>query len=171
MRLQIIYDGNRTVLSAFVALWLASIGVWIFVVVKGYKAIVMPDFLQLPHEARCAPGNIPAWAAMGWGISVVFDSAVLFATWKALQAFKKTNSRHSLRSREWIWVSNLAYFGTSTFFNISCLLAEVLVHNRVLSHLPAPCAFVLHTVVASRLVLASKGMSIDFWTQDDQAKL
>ncbi|CAO1632067.1 unnamed protein product [Sympodiomycopsis kandeliae] len=157
LRLSIIYDGDRRIVTFFTCFLLTCVTTWLVVLAKGYQSIEVPTVYRAPHTGKCAPGPIPAWCSISWAISTAYDASVLLATWIALRRYEKSPSRKSIRTRRWIWNSNFIFFSTSIFFNVACMLAELLFKDNSLKHLPAPVSYVMHVVVASRLVLASKG--------------
>lgn len=88
----------------------------------------------------------------------MFDLVVLVATVARLRRIDQDRLwGHAARTHGWLWTSSLIYFSVATAVNLSCFLAELLVDDSVLSQIPTSIAFVMHVVVASRLVLASKG--------------
>lgn len=88
----------------------------------------------------------------------VFDLVILVATVARLLRIQHENLwGHHARMHRWLWTSSMIYFSVTTAVNLSCFLAELLVKDAVLSQIPTSIAFVIHVVVASRLVLASKG--------------
>lgn len=91
-------------------------------------------------------------------IACVFDLVILVATVARLLRIQHENLwGHHARMHRWLWTSSMIYFSVTTAVNLSCFLAELLVKDAVLSQIPTSIAFVIHVVVASRLVLASKG--------------
>lgn len=157
MRLSIIYDSDRRVLVPFIGMLVACVAIWCVVMAIGYRSESIATEFQVPHGGKCRPGKIPDWCAISWAAATVYDAAVLIATWVALRKYKKSSSRKSLRTRRWIWSSNLLFFSTSILFNVACLVTELAVRDEILKHLAAPVSFVMHVVVASRLVLDAKG--------------
>lgn len=157
MRLSIIYEKDRRVMTGFTVLLIACVAVWTVVIVEGYESYEVPEPIRIPRSGKCTPGHIPRWCSVSWAASTVYDGSIFAATLIALQKYKRSASRKSLRTQRWIWNSNLVFFSVAIVFNILSLVTEVVVEDDVLKHLPAPVSFVMHVVVASRLVLASKG--------------
>ncbi|PWN26300.1 hypothetical protein BDZ90DRAFT_261616 [Jaminaea rosea] len=166
-RLKIMYCDSRRVMFPLVGLWCISIGVWAYIVHHGFHGVRVPDETQVPWGPKCKPNVNRNLAPIGWMISFVFDLVVLVATVARLRRIDQDRLwGHAARTHRWLWTSSLIYFSVATAVNLSCFLAELLVDDSVLSQIPTSIAFVMHVVVASRLVLASKGWIGDYEADD-----
>lgn len=168
MRLNIIFARQKAVMALFTFLWAGCIGLWLFVTTR-LHATEMPKMIQFPYGPTCMTGRFPKIGAIAWGGSIVFDSVVFVATLIRFRNASKTKGAKNvqLRSRKWIFRSNLYYFGASFFFNAAMLISALFVNDPVLSNVGNSLAFAIHCCVATRLVFNTRGWSTNGSVDDE----
>lgn len=168
MRLNIIFARQKAVMALFIILWAGCIGLWLFVTTR-LHAQPMPKMLQFPYGPVCITGRFPKIGAIAWGGSIVFDSVVFVATLIRFRNASKAKGAKTvqLRSRKWIFRSNLYYFGASFFFNAAMLFSALFVNDPVLSNVGNSLAFAIHCCVATRLVFNTRGWATSGSVDDD----
>ncbi|PWN36630.1 uncharacterized protein FA14DRAFT_183100 [Meira miltonrushii] len=168
MRLNIIFARQRAVMTLFIVLWFGCIGLWVYVTTL-LRAEPMPKITHYPYGPVCITGRFPKIGAIAWGGSILFDSVVFIATFIRFRNASKTKGQRTvqLRSRKWIFRSNLYYFGASFFFNAAMLFSSLYVNDPVLSNVGNSLAFAIHCCVATRLVFTTRGWATSGSVDDE----
>lgn len=104
MRINIIFNGNRTILGGYIVIWLAAIGIW-FYNASCQSAFKVPLYLMTPYAPECGVGPfLPRIGAIAWASYVLFDSSVLLRTWLRLRHLNSVKgASRGARSRRWLW--------------------------------------------------------------------
>lgn len=82
------------------------------------------------------------------------------ATLIRLRQLKAKMKGRGARIHLWLWQSSMTYFTMSSAIHFGCWISQQLISDLALVHIPSVIAFGCRTIIASRLVLSSKGESL-----------